>query len=608
MEKPSLKDRIQYWFDNRMIKGSGHLIGILLGCSAAAVVLLVVIMTAVTHDAGNFYINLWNGFVTMINAWMPEYVPDPNDPPEVLSLIFNALIALCGILFTSVLIGVVTSMIEEKIVSLRKGDSPVLESGHTVVLGFYAGEYTLLKELILAAAKDSRVIVVAGDEDIDAMEQQIKENIDVPKTIRLICRSIDIFDPASLSRLALNESSEIVISPTSNYRAAKIILALLKVVDKESAARINAIIYKDEYLLPETTAKKHHVSILKTNDTIAKVIAHSCIQPGLSDVFTEIFNFEGDEFYLVTMQESRGMTFRELSQRLKQATPIGLIRDGETIVNPDGDTMLTGEERIILFTQDRASCSLMPSHEDRESLPEKVNLLQNRKKKKVCIIGSNKQLPIILETLPQYVNEVLLVNVSDADSEKLAGINKNLHIKNLQADLLNEDEMIAIVTEYHHVVLLSRNEEDDDKEDMKTSFLLLRLRDIRSRNHLRFNITAEMHRESNQSLVVSDDATDFVVASNLASLFLAQLAETPDLDALFSELLSNEGNELQLLKAKYLNAAGTYTASQLRGIAADNGYVFLGYRPADGPYCFNPPLEERITLEPYQYLVLIGPE
>ena len=95
---------------------------------------------------------------------------------------------------------------------------------------------------------------------------------------------------------------------------------------------------------------------------------------------------------------------------------------------------------------------------------------------------------------------------------------------------------------------------------MKTSFLLLRLRDIRSRNHLRFNITAEMHRESNQSLVVSDDATDFVVASNLASLFLAQLAETPDLDALFSELLSNEGNELQLLKAKYLNAAGTYTA------------------------------------------------
>ena len=106
MEKPSLKERLQYRFDNYMSHGSRNLITLLVICSAVLVFFAVCLMTAVMREPGSFLSNLWNGYVTLINAWMPEY--DPGDPPHMAYLFFMAVIAIIGILFTSILIGIIT--------------------------------------------------------------------------------------------------------------------------------------------------------------------------------------------------------------------------------------------------------------------------------------------------------------------------------------------------------------------------------------------------------------------------------------------------------------------------------------------------------------------
>ncbi|MBR7187677.1 MAG: hypothetical protein IKD53_03890 [Clostridia bacterium] len=55
---------------------------------------------------------------------------------------------------------------------------------------------------------------------------------------------------------------------------------------------------------------------------------------------------------------------------------------------------------------------------------------------------------------------------------------------------------------------------------------------------------------------MSDDRTDFVVTSSMSSLFLAQLAESPELIEVFQEILSNKGNELYLKSAEKLEMVG----------------------------------------------------
>lgn len=88
----------------------------------------------------------WDSIATIVNAWMPSY-----EEGSIGYLIVMGLTAFVGLMFISVLIGIVTSAIEEKIVGLRKGNSIVIEEGHTVILGFCPGEYTLIRQLILAA-------------------------------------------------------------------------------------------------------------------------------------------------------------------------------------------------------------------------------------------------------------------------------------------------------------------------------------------------------------------------------------------------------------------------------------------------------------------------
>ena len=115
-----------------------------------------------------------------------------------------------------------------------------------------------------------------------------------------------------------------------------------------------------------------------------------------------------------------------------------------------------------------------------------------------------------------------------------------------------------------------------------------------------------MRREANQTLVETNDHTDFVVASNMSALFLAQLSKSPELLPAFSELLSREGSEVYLIKAKYLNAAGSYTIRQLRQIALANQYVLIGYINFRGEYRFNPALDKPVTPGEDDYLILIG--
>ena len=126
--------------------------------------------------------------------------------------------------------------------------------------------------------------------------------------------------------------------------------------------------------------------------------------------------------------------------------------------------------------------------------------------------------------------------------------------------------------------------------------------------HPFFNITAEMRREKNQSLVIDDDHTDFVVASNMASLFLAQLAESPALIDAFSEILSNEGNEIFMKSPKNLNCLGKYTVCEIRQILYAQGYIFLGYMTADNTYSFNPPLDEVLDIKTSDKMIVLKEE
>jgi len=600
----SWKERFSYWFDNRIARGSLGLIRFLIVVSIVLAVViagLIILFGFHEDEPGAVF---WDSIATLLNAWMP-YSGDGSPGYIVLM----AVCAIAGVLFTSVLIGIITSAIEEKIIEMRRGNSQVLESGHTVILGFYPGEYTLLRQLVLAAAGKDACVVVTDDMEREEMEQNIGENVECPRNFRIVCRSADITDPSALERCALASCKTVIVHPTDDTRTIKTLLAVsaLKRNNPEADFRILSLLSGSEFVFPAALAEQYRITALREHDTLAKMIAHSCTQMGLSETFRELFNFDGSEWYVLPLPEAAGLSFGELTVRLDGAVPVGLYGSEGMRLNPSADTVIRPEDQLLVFSEDRDSIRLSDGTAD---AARAAAAAREEADTSALILGHNASLPVILRELPENVRRVLLAGKrgGEEDQAKLAEVaaRRGLQVEYSDAELAEEGALEALAKDAEHVVILNDHEKEEEEADMEAIYLLLNLRDIRARLGARFNITTEMRRERNQDLVEDNDRTDFVVASSMSSMILAQLSESPELLGAFREILSNEGNEIFLKKASQLGIRGRYPVRSLRKIAAEQGYVLLGTMDAERESCFNPPLDTEVDAGEETTLIVLG--
>src|SRR5258705_13191665 len=143
--KVGFRQRARYWFDNTMSRGTVGLIGWLAIASAVLIVTITIGLSLVEGHATRADGSppptalqlLWQTFVTTFSL----AVPTDESAVPVLALWF--VLALGGIFVVSALVGLLTSGLHRKLDQLRKGRSPVVEKGHTVILGWsdqaYAG-------------------------------------------------------------------------------------------------------------------------------------------------------------------------------------------------------------------------------------------------------------------------------------------------------------------------------------------------------------------------------------------------------------------------------------------------------------------------------------
>ena len=175
----------------------------------------------------------------------------------------------------------------------------------------------MLKQLILASDGKPGSIVIAENMEREQMEHYIHENLEIPKNFRIICRTADITDPASVEKCSFETCKTVIINPTEDMKTIKAILAVSMILEKKGVPNVsvNAILSKSEYLFPHAIAEANHITTLPVSIIIAKIIAHSCTQTGLAESFREVLQFEGSEFYLIDFREGTGLSFEELLMR-----------------------------------------------------------------------------------------------------------------------------------------------------------------------------------------------------------------------------------------------------------------------------------------------------
>ncbi len=212
-------------------------------------------------------------------------------------------VTIVGIVLLSTLIGIVTTGIDSKLQELRKGKSRVIERNHTVILGWSHQVFHIIREIVIAHKnKRDSCIVILADRDKVEMEDEIKARIRNMGTTRVICRTGDPIEMSNLDIVSLNTARSIIIlSPDGEDPDIEVIKIILAIVNnphrKEGKYHIVAEIKDEKNLIVAKMVGKDEVELISSEDLISRIIAQTSRQTGLSIVYGELLNFEGNEIY-----------------------------------------------------------------------------------------------------------------------------------------------------------------------------------------------------------------------------------------------------------------------------------------------------------------------
>ncbi|MDO5119676.1 MAG: TrkA C-terminal domain-containing protein [Coriobacteriales bacterium] len=622
MRNATTKQRLRYWFDNLMSKGTTSLL-LLLGVITATVAvvggLAAVALggpegTGADSVGGSIWFTLMHALNTGVLAKEEGTVP---------YLIVMTLVTLVGIFITSFLIGTISNAIKEKIANLQEGRSTVIEEGHVVIIGFDENIINILEELALANENQrDAVVVVMAEHDKTDMEDVIRDRVSDLRGMRVICRSGRPDSPKSLDKCSLDTCKSIIVNLEDDFMTVKTILACRSLLEEQGNrdAYMTAVIRDRDVVHPAFIAGGEVAEVLNFQKTIARLMVQSASHPGMSDILSELLSFKGNEIYVQSVQGSAGLSLGEVNLHLPSSTVIGMVRDGEPLLNPDASEVIQAGDELILIAHDddRATLQAVAAipDEGRFQLKPDVRDVPQR----LLVLGYSDMLKQILLEVAAHgapgsqvtiaVEPGRAEDVSLPDEGELGSIVVDVRECKIQKRRVLEG---LVAEEPTAILLLADPELSDEEADSRTLMLQLQLNDIADAIGSDVPLIVEMNSTRNQQLAQMMRATDFVVSGRITAKMMVQVAEERHKKAILNDLLSDGGSSIFMKPiTRYVQVDHDVDFYTLGASAARYGEIAIGYKrfDKDGAFqvCVNPRSKAAISFGPYDDLIVVAPE
>jgi len=557
------------------------------------------LITLFDSDSGSF----WANYEEVINITLS---PALKVHSSLFLTILYVFVAALGLLLISVLIGILTSIIESRIIELRRGRSKVLEKNHSVFLGWSNKLFTAIKELSEAnkSLRDASVVVLSIRDKV-FMEEYLLREIPENSTTKVICRTGDPSDSKDLEIISPNEARSIVLLATDDEFSDSMVLKRALALQKNELVNCPVIAEVNSAENAEALKLLSKLTVIQPRNFIMRLLAQSLKEPGLSKVYSELLTFEGKEIYFWPQENQLnlfnqfvvGRPFSEVVFEFENSSLIGVVHDYLSLdgnaqttavkLLPDLDYVIQSSDRLILISEDDSTIggSVGKSTLNNWETKDNLDLTYTYVAKHITIIGWHNWGDILLTELQMQLpagSQIELIynsELSDGPDQSLIDSLTNLKINVQIQNSLKRDAFNGInwVTTDSILLLGYRDKLNLQQADAYTLLTFTHIKFLRDSQKRDINICCEILDPKNGELIEGTRDDEFVASDELVAKYLIQLSENKYLKAVYTDLLDESGSELFLRPAlSYVPKDRSITFAELVNIGLTRNEIVVG--------------------------------
>jgi hypothetical protein len=563
------------------------------------------------EDAGWFSKFLHNIYIAFLQMTDPGNMAQDIESSPFMK-ICAVIGGLAGVVMLSSLIAFITTALDQKIAQLKKGHSKVVESDHTLILGWNERVLEILRELTIAnESEDDPSVVILAPLDKEFMDDHIKVNMPDTQNTRVVTRSGSVSSLVNLDIVSLNSCKSVILLATCPVSASddekltsdtaliKTVLALIASRPEDVELNVVAEIFFDRNREIIQDISPDEITTVDTNEILAKILVQTSRSVGLSVVYSEVLSFDGCELYFYEAAWG-GNKFGDICYNFPDGIPMG-VRHGndEILINPPADLVMKDDDAILILAEDDSTIDFQS---EQIVAPRPFELAGGRKDiaiEKNLIIGWTGKVETILSEYADYVLEgstidVMLRSPDESVQARVNELNEELEsvtITLLTGNPMRTEGLMEIEPfNYDNIIILSQGQGDngsgnvdDERTDSETIVILLLLRKIFNEHPeeaANIKLITEILDSENQSLVAKTGVNDFIISNRFVSMVLAQISEDADIERVYDDLFSEDGSEIYLKPASlyFKDLPSNVTYADMIAVAQLREEICLGVK------------------------------
>lgn len=617
-----LRNLLQFQLERMILRGASSrlaVIAAIIGLVSLVGGLMAFSVTGGYEDRGSA---VWWAFLRLTD---PGYLGD--DEGLWLRVISTIVTVLGYVLFMGSLIAIMTQWLQQTLERLEQGLTPIAENDHILILGWTSRTVPLVEQLLRSEGRLKRLterlgrrrlrVVILAERVTNAHFQELKDQLgDLWNPNRILLRSGNPLRVEHLQRVDYLHAS-VIILPVSEFigasspdeRTVKTLLTSSHSAQLPEGMTMPLMVtelFDSEHLVAARAAYPGQAEIIGTVQLIARLIAHTARNPGLSYVYNELLRQKGNEIYVRDFPEFAGRPAAELADAFDEAVLLGFTRPSTREFIPlyraDTDDRLQEGDRLALIARSFEACSPREDFGSDNGLPAAGQRPRSDepRSRRVLILGWNNKLPSLVSEFDQYSNEttqldiVSLIPAEERDRilYRRGATPSHVSVRQVEADFASYTEMLeAKPWTYDNIILIASDwlpsaEQADARSLLGFLVLQHELEGHSERPHL----FVEAMSESNIGCF-SSAGVEVEVSPDLQSHMLTQVALRRDLHWVYEEIFGASGAEVLFRRAGEIGLAGREMSFALiRREAIKTGDIALGVRRAgEAGVTLNPP-------------------